>query len=347
MLSLPTELITGILLLSLPSPSSSRFVSSTYQDRVSLLSTFSLICHAFHEIVEPLLYSTFWARNERQFDAFIEAVESKQNAHLVQRVVLDGSMGGISESRVSRAATILTEVQELSLHDLSLGNLNKLNGFQKLEVLILETVSHGEKDVFTLPSLRQLTVGYDCIIDLSLITDATAPRLSGLALRRFSDLDVYPFTSNTAGNLHITYWIDEVMSGGPRRSLVDSGFRHFRFYRLFEPAPLEDAIDSLIVFVCEKSSVAFRLDTLLLPPPFDPESHDLQSEHLQKRREKAQELIDKCIANGVDLILEEGTDGRYNSDVSEAFLEKMERLARARQQTEIAETEEEEEKNDH
>lgn len=135
MSTLPTELIIKVL-LALPSSPSSRFVSSTYQDRVSSLSNFSLASHAFDQIAEPHLYSTFWAKNKRQFDAFLQAVESKQNAHHVQRLVIDGSRGNIPQKRVSKAAKTLTSLKELSLYMLSLGKLTKLNGFRSELVII-------------------------------------------------------------------------------------------------------------------------------------------------------------------------------------------------------------------
>ncbi|GAA5892327.1 uncharacterized protein JCM6883_007320 [Sporobolomyces salmoneus] len=363
MSSLPTELVAEILHLTLPSPPSSRFDSDTYQGRVSLLSSFSLASHAFNQIAEPLLYATFWARNKRQFDAFIEAVEAKQNAHLVHQLVLDGSRGGIPQTRVLKAAETLTSVTELSLYMLSLGNLNKLDGFHKLESLVLEDVSHGERTVFTLPSLRDLTVGRYCSIELSCITDENAPQLSALALRRRTNVNEwYPtFSSTTPWNLdafllewYHSYRSDQrfpnvlanialhhVRYAWQHSPIITCGVVHFRLCDYSEEPMDTSDIDTLIAFVRLKSAALHRLETLILPLQFEP---DFCSD--QEVREKLKTLSDECVANGVDLIYEEGSDGKFNSDVSKAFVEKMQRLARARQQVEASKAEEEENKND-
>ncbi|GAA5892445.1 uncharacterized protein JCM6883_007360 [Sporobolomyces salmoneus] len=361
--SLPTELYTEILQLALPSSSSSRFDSSTYQERVSFLSNFSLACRAFQQVADPFLYATFWARNKRQFDAFVEAVESKGNSHLVRQLVIDGSKGGIPSNRVPKAAKLLTEVQKLSLFDLELSNLKLLNGYRKLESLTLEGIRHRVTDVFTLPSLQELTVGHKCSIDLSLVTDKRAPQLTSLALRGRTDLYGWEPTlsSHTPWNLdafvldwysryewHTTpnqsfpnvlfnLFLDDLI-GRPRRGIVANGFQHFQHFRFFSHEVNTLEAELLIRLIRDKSSATHQLETLILPLHWNPDFHSDR-----EVREKSKTLSDECVAAGVDLIYEEESDGKFNSNVSQAFVEKMQRLARVRQQAEAAQSEEEEE----
>jgi hypothetical protein len=130
-LALPTELVTDILLSALPSRDPSHFTSSTYQSRITLLSNFSLACHAFKDIAEPILYSVFWARNKRQLEGFLESVESKDNAAQVHRLILAYDQGAaVSKALVMLSAKTLTHVKELFLGEMSLGDLRALNDFQ-------------------------------------------------------------------------------------------------------------------------------------------------------------------------------------------------------------------------
>ncbi|GAA5902768.1 uncharacterized protein JCM6883_007235 [Sporobolomyces salmoneus] len=359
MSTLPTELVTEILRLSLPSPLS-RFVSSTYQDRVSLLSNFSLACHAFNQIAEPFLYSFFWARNVRQFDAFIEAVHSRNNAHRVERLIIDGRSGGFPLTRAWVAADALTSVKELSLYQVSLTHLKVLNGFTKLEYLTLERVSHGKTNVFTIPSLRQLTVGHKCDIDLKLMNYDNAPQLTGLALRHKTNLgDWNPgLSTNTPWGLNalVLDWYKKYGRDPSQRfpnvlinisssdlyidwsEIFHSGFVHFRTPD-FELIPFN--IKLLVEFVRKKSGAIHRLETLIVPPRFGPDFESLNDEVWRGMHGMLKILSDKCIAKGVDLIYEDALDHVFDSDVSKAFLEKMERLARARQEAETSRKEEE------
>ncbi|GAA5953358.1 hypothetical protein JCM3765_005014 [Sporobolomyces pararoseus] len=366
MVSLPPELLSEILLLALPHSDPSYFSESSYRTRLSLLSNFALVSRLFKGIADPILYSIFWARNPRQLQSFIAAIEYKENAQDVKRLVLYfPSMGAnsISQAQVLLAAKTLPHVKQLSLYNASIEDLSVLNKFSELESLVLEEVDHKTRSCFILPSLKQLTVRKHCSIELSEIKDENAPNLSALALQRKTKLgDWYPpLSSTTPWNLDafVLDWnwaynwqgdlpnvLVDILFTGYRSefettSIIRSGIRHMRvcyfssaYYNSYE----QDLVNILQI-VREKPRA---LQTLILPPRLASKRlSNAKAQSRDKVKTLAAELVEECMARNIELIFEK-SPGKLDSRVSKAFLEKMERLARARREAEQGEEEEEE-----
>ncbi|GAA5985561.1 hypothetical protein JCM5350_007134 [Sporobolomyces pararoseus] len=365
-ITLPPELLSEIVLFALPSSDPSHFSASTYQQRITLLSNLSLLSRGFRSIADPILYSIFWGRNKRQLQAFIDAVNEKQNADQVRRLILAFDTGIVPKNQVLLAAETLTNVEELTLGEMKLGDLSAINGFSNVRSLTLSEVQHNENTCFTLPSLKELTIGRGCAIEMSKVGDENAPNLSALALRRRTRLgDWYPsLASTTPWNLDafVLDWSSNyTWSGSLPNVLVDcelpsssdfaynyemnsvkrSGVQHLRIYS--PPSPYvyspESNLRAIIKLVCDKPK---PLETLILSPAFDLYSPP-PLPYLNKTYESnelAKKLEEECLARDTELIFEEEPDRKFDSGVSKAFVKKMERLARARQDAEQQEKEE-------
>jgi hypothetical protein len=232
----------------------------------------------------------------------------------------------------------------------------------ELEILTMEKVLlYNRKTCFTLPQLHSLTVGDGCSIELANFGDRNTPKLSALALRRKTDLEGwYPsLSSSTPWNLAafflnwdssyryveplpkvlvtVQFWelqIDE----GIGRPILDSGIRHLRVYQ--DAQHLQEPYLGLSLGILEKIVKIIRdkptpFETLLLPPQFHPFNFSVLTSPLRvPEREPASEpylllqnLAQECLDRGTELIYEEQSDRKLNSDISKAFLRKMKRLA--------------------
>lgn len=373
--SLPPELLSEILLFALPSPDPHHFSASTYQERVDLLSEFSLVSRTFRNVADPILYSTFWARNSRQLKSFLRSVKGKGIANRVHRLVLGFDRGQISKSQVVSAAKVLTSVNELSLSNVELEDVTILNRFtgeplhsspqrnedsltsllsvcaKELRSLTLDKVSHNSKTFFTLPHLKDLTVGQKCAIDLSKMEDQNAPQLSALALRRKTNLKAWTpsLSSTTPWNLQafVLDWDESYRWNSPLPnvlvnlhledghyadaipSILGSGVLHLRIYLGPLPLHLDSHLNGIRNFVQNNST---PLETLFVPSYLDPDCFSSASrpedetmvETAQKLKNLAEQVVDECVARKIDLIFEDQPDGKFDSDVSKAFLRKME-----------------------
>lgn len=229
---------------------------------------------------------------------------------------------------------------------------------------MLEEVDHKTRSSFTLPLLKELTIGRHCSIELSEIKDENAPNLSALALERKTRLDAwYPrLSSFTPWNLDVFVldwrfdynWPESLpnvlvnfkfsyYAGNETRSVLRSGVEHIRLCSTSIPNDYTHVLDleGILKIVREKSK---PLQTLILPPMFDIESFPSVSvpnkNFMNRSRQLAQELVGDCLARKIELIFEE-QPGRFDSRISKAFVRKMERLARARQEAEQQQEEEE------
>ncbi|GAA5975247.1 hypothetical protein JCM5350_000204 [Sporobolomyces pararoseus] len=356
--SLPPELVSEILLFALPSPDPHTFSASTYQERVDLLSEFSLVSRTFRNVADPILYSTFWARNSRQLKSFLRSVKAKGIANRVHRLVLGFDRGQISKSQVVSAAKVLTSINELSLSNVKLEDVTVLNRFKELQSLTLDKVSHNSKTFFTLPHLKDLTVGQKCAIDLSTMEDQHAPQLSALALRRKTNLKAWTpsLSSTTPWNLQafVLDWDESYRWNSPLPnvlvnlhledghyadaipSILGSGVLHLRIYLGPLPLHLDSHLNGIRNFVQNNST---PLETLFVPSYLDPDCFSSASrpedetmvETAQKLKNLAEQVVDECVARKIDLIFEDQPDGKFDSDVSKAFLRKMEVAKRQRE----------------
>ncbi|GAA5967771.1 hypothetical protein JCM3765_001435 [Sporobolomyces pararoseus] len=304
------------------------FSPSSYQDRVDLLSEFSLVSRTFKNVSDPILYSTFWARNSRQLKNFLRSVKAKGFAARVHKLVLEFDGKQISKSQVVTAAKVLTSIRELSVS-------NSVTTQRPSSIL---------------PHLEDLTIGQKCAIDLSKMEDRNAPQLSALALRRKTNLKAWTpsLSSTTPWNLNafVFDWDEDYRWTSPLPnvlvnlhlqdghyadaipSIIGNNIQHLRIYLGPLPLHLDTHLIGIRIFVNNSS---IPLETLVVPSYLEPArfSSTLSSEDGMTAKEAhdlrllAKLVVDECTARKIDLIFEEQPDGKFDSDVSKVFMRKM------------------------
>jgi hypothetical protein len=218
----------------------------------------------------------------------------------------------------------------------------------------MQDVDNKAISSFTLPRLKNLTVGVRCAIELSNMKDKNAPRFSALALRRKTALrGWYPSLSSTSPwNLDgfVVDWYSwyewqeplpcvlvnyetgsYYASARLPPSLARSGVQHLRLYSAWPYSPYQfvQLLEDITEAIRNKPN---RLETLILASFLDPSSFSLSFFYdiLGQAQLASKKLSEECLARDVELIYEEQPDRHFDSDISKAFMDKMKRLAQAR-----------------